>query len=117
LNQPQARHSESRISKNHREQCSRESACHSRSTQTPRPDRAAPHLEWKTEAVIDTTNNKLQELMQLLYLLSRDPSVPADARYHVTVAQSEIALLTRVMQNALAEDDSADGPSSSLDAT
>jgi len=41
--------------------------------------------------------------MQLLYLLSRDPAVPTDARYHVTLAQSEIALLTRQMQNA-AED-------------
>ena len=40
------------------------------------------------------------ELMQLLYLLSRDPAIPKDARYHVTLAQSEIALLTRQMQNA-----------------
>ena len=38
--------------------------------------------------------------MQLLYLLSRDPAVPNDARYHVTVAQSEIALLVRIMRNA-----------------
>ena len=53
--------------------------------------------------MLDATKNKLQELMQLLYLLSRDPAVPTDARYHVTVAQSEIALLTRQMQNA-AED-------------
>ncbi|MGA2372289.1 MAG: hypothetical protein ACLPPV_24645 [Candidatus Korobacteraceae bacterium] len=53
--------------------------------------------------MLDATNNKLQELMQLLYLLSRDPAVPTDARYHVTLAQSEIALLTRQMQNA-AED-------------
>jgi len=37
--------------------------------------------------------------MQLLYLLSRDPRVPQDARYHVTVAQSEIALLSKVIQN------------------
>lgn len=55
---------------------------------------------WDTEAVLDTTFNRLQELMQLLYLLSRDPAVPNDARYHVTVAQSEIALLSRVMQNS-----------------
>ncbi len=53
--------------------------------------------------MLDATKNKLQELMQLLYLLSRDPAVPTDARYHVTLAQSEIALLTRQMQNA-AED-------------
>jgi len=52
--------------------------------------------------VLDTTCNCLQELMQLLYLLSRDPSVPNDARYHVTVAQSEIALLSRQMQNSTA---------------
>jgi len=50
--------------------------------------------------MLDAANNKLQELMQLLYLLSRDPAVPTDARYHVTLAQSEIALLTRQMQNA-----------------
>ena len=50
--------------------------------------------------MLDATFNRLQELMQLLYLLSRDPSVPNDARYHVTIAQSEIALLSRTMQNA-----------------
>jgi len=50
--------------------------------------------------VLNTANNRLQELMQLLYLLSRDPAVPKDARYHVTVAQSEIALLVRIMRNA-----------------
>ena len=50
--------------------------------------------------VLNTANNRLQELMQLLYLLSRDPAVPNDARYHVTVAQSEIALLVRIMRNA-----------------
>lgn len=38
--------------------------------------------------------------MQLFYLLGRDPRVPQDARHHVTVAQSEIALLTRLMQNS-----------------
>ena len=52
--------------------------------------------------MLDATNNKLQELMQLLYLLGRDPSVPQEARYHVTVAQSEIALLSRLMQNTAA---------------
>ena len=56
--------------------------------------------------MLDAANNKLQELMQLLYLLGRDPAVPTDARYHVTLAQSEIALLTRQMQNA-AEDQPA----------
>jgi hypothetical protein len=50
--------------------------------------------------VLNTANNRLQELMQLLYLLSRDPGVPSDARYHVTLAQSEIALLVRIMRNA-----------------
>jgi hypothetical protein len=49
--------------------------------------------------MLDSANNRLQELMQLLYLLSRDPGVPNDARYHVTVAQSEIALLAREMRN------------------
>jgi hypothetical protein len=49
--------------------------------------------------MLDKTNNKLQELMQLLYLLSRDPAVPKDARYHVTVAQGEIALLANVLRN------------------
>jgi len=65
---------------------------------------AAPGTAWNTEAVLDTAYNRLQELMQLLYLLSRDPSVPNDARYHVTVAQSEIALLSRVMHNSSAAD-------------
>jgi hypothetical protein len=55
--------------------------------------------DWKTAKMLDSANNKLQELMQLLYLLSRDPAVPNDARYHVTVAQGEIALLANVMRN------------------
>jgi len=50
--------------------------------------------------VLDATYNRLQELMQLLSLLSRDGGVPSDARYHVTIAQSEIALLSRIMQNS-----------------
>jgi hypothetical protein len=54
-------------------------------------------------SMLDSANNKLQELMQLLYLLSRDPAVPKDARYHVTVAQGEIALLAHVMRNATQE--------------
>ena len=53
----------------------------------------------KTANMLDSANNKLQELMQILYLLSRDPAVPKDARYHVTVAQGEIALLARVIRN------------------
>lgn len=57
--------------------------------------------------VMDTANNRLQELMQLLYLLSRDPAVPNDARYHVTLAQSEIALLVRIMRNAEEAHDNA----------
>lgn len=55
--------------------------------------------DWRAGGALDAANNKLQELMQLFYLLSRDPAIPKDARYHVTVAQSEIALLTRLMQN------------------
>jgi hypothetical protein len=53
--------------------------------------------------MLDSANNKMQELMQLLYLLSRDPAVPNDARYHVTVAQGEIALLARVIRNKAEE--------------
>ena len=49
--------------------------------------------------------------MQLFYLLSRDPAIPNDARYHVTVAQSEIALLTRLMQN-IAEAGAGESPPS-----
>jgi len=59
--------------------------------------------DWKTAKMLDSANNKLQELMQLLYLLSRDPAVPNDARYHVTVAQGEIALLAHVMRNTAEE--------------
>ena len=59
--------------------------------------------DWKTTKMLDSANNKLQELMQLLYLLSRDPAVPKDARYHVTVAQGEIALLAHVMRNTAEE--------------
>jgi hypothetical protein len=50
--------------------------------------------------MLDNANNRLQELLQLLYLLSRDPAVPTTARCHVTVAQSEIALLALVMRNS-----------------
>ncbi|HLI64377.1 MAG TPA: hypothetical protein VKV05_13345 [Terriglobales bacterium] len=67
--------------------------------------------EWQTVQVLETANNKLQELMQLLYLASRDPAVPKDARYHVTLAQSEIALLIRLMQNAAAAETEAAGAS------
>lgn len=60
---------------------------------------SAPLRGWQAANMLDSANNKLQELMQLLYLLSRDPGVPKDARYHVTVAQGEIALLAHVMRN------------------
>ncbi len=70
-----------------------------RDSSHPFVHRTAP-ADWKTESALDSANNKLQELMQLLYLLGRDPRVPQDARHHVTVAQSEIALLTRLMQNS-----------------
>ena len=66
-----------------------------------------PAAELGAKDVMDTANNRLQELMQLLYLLSRDPAVPSDARYHVTLAQSEIALLVRIMRNAEEAHDSA----------
>ncbi len=59
--------------------------------------------ELKIASILDSANNKLQELMQILYLLSRDPAVPKDARYHVTVAQGEIALLARVIRNTTEE--------------
>lgn len=59
--------------------------------------------------MLDSANNKLQELMQLLYLLSRDPGVPKDVRYHVTVAQGEIALLAHVMRNS-AQPESSEVP-------
>jgi hypothetical protein len=72
-------------------------------TRVPSSHPSANKIDWDTEAVLDTAYNRLQELMQLLYLLSRDPTVPIDARYHVTVAQSEIALLSRVMQNSVSE--------------
>jgi hypothetical protein len=50
--------------------------------------------------MLNRANNKLQELMQLMYLLSRDPAIPQDARHHVTVAQSEIALLSHMLHNS-----------------
>jgi hypothetical protein len=59
----------------------------------------------------------LQELMQLFYLLSRDPAIPQDARYHVTVAQSEIALLTRLMQNTAETSASESQPGTQRDAS
>lgn len=87
---------------NLREEPSRQNSgrSHLKQIQTRRPDSVSSPGTWDTETVLDTTYNRLQELMQLLYLLSRDPAVPNDARYHVTVAQSEIALLSRVMQNS-----------------
>jgi hypothetical protein len=66
-----------------------------------------PPTELGAKDVLNTANNRLQELMQLLYLLSRDPAVPSDARYHVTLAQSEIALLVRIMRNAEEAHDNA----------
>ena len=75
-----------------------------------------PPADWKTGGALDAANNKLQELMQLFYLLSRDPAIPKDARYHVTVAQSEIALLTRLMQNIANAGVSESQPSTQRDA-
>ncbi len=83
--------------------------CHSsasRRTQlglgTNRRDQSESH-DLQAAKMLDSANNKMQELMQLLYLLSRDPAVPNDARYHVTVAQGEIALLARVIRNKTEE--------------
>jgi len=100
LKQPQYKKTETCTRINSPGQQPRESAC--RGTESNRARRnklSASELE-EAAGVLDAANNKLQELMQLLYLLSRDPAVPTDARYHVTLAQSEIALLTRQMQNA-----------------
>lgn len=68
--------------------------------------------QFQASDVLNAANNRLQELMQLLYLLSRDPAVPNDARYHVTLAQSEIALLVRIMRNAEDAHNNATNPSS-----
>ena len=61
------------------------------------------HYDRKVEAMLDAASNTLQHLMQLLYLLGRDPAVPQDARHHVTAAQAEIALLSRFMRNSAEE--------------
>ena len=53
---------------------------------------------WSTACILNRANNRLQELMQLLYLLGRDPAIPQGARHHVTVAQSEIVLLSHLLQ-------------------
>ena len=54
----------------------------------------------KMAKMLDHANNRLQELVQILYLLSRDPAVPQDARCHVTVAQGEIERLVRAMRDS-----------------
>lgn len=84
-------------------------ACHSSSSRTTQlglganlRDQLESH-DLQAAKMLDSANNKMQELMQLLYLLSRDPAVPNDARYHVTVAQGEIALLARVIRNKTEE--------------
>ena len=53
--------------------------------------------------MLNAASDTLQQLMQLLYLLGRDPAVPKDARHHVTAAQAEIALLSRFMKNSVEE--------------
>lgn len=95
LNQPRCNNTETRNQVNptpqpakHSPNCANQSQCHG-------------VKDWKTAKMLDSANNKLQELMQLLYLLSRDPAVPNEARYHVTVAQGEIALLANVMRNSV----------------
>ena len=49
--------------------------------------------------MLNRANNRLQELMQLLYLLGRDPAIPQEVRHHVTVAQSEIVLLSHLLHS------------------
>jgi hypothetical protein len=104
LSQPQVSYFAFSSQPNLREEASRQNAGRSNQNEP----KACPHhptssiADWDTETVLDTTCNCLQELLQLLYLLSRDPGVPDDARHHVTVAQSEIALLSRQMQNSTA---------------
>ena len=56
--------------------------------------------EMKMAKMLDHANNRLQALVQILYLLSRDTAVPQDARAHVTVAQGEIELLVRAMRRS-----------------
>jgi len=81
---------------------SRKSAGSGKEGLTSQPEHARFHEAecWKTANLLNRANNRLQELLQLLYLLGRDPAVPKDARHHVTVAQSEIALLARLMHNS-----------------
>jgi hypothetical protein len=100
LSQPQVSRSASSSQTNLREEASRRNSCRVNQHQSSWPDHPPSRTDWDTATVLDATCNRLQELMQLLYLLGRDPAVPNDARYHVTVAQSEIALLTRAMQNS-----------------
>ncbi|MFZ0315147.1 MAG: hypothetical protein WAL85_20775 [Candidatus Korobacteraceae bacterium] len=103
LNQAQYKKAEACPRINSTGQRPRESAYRGSEKNRARLTQRSPSGPEEAAGMLDATKNKLQELMQLLYLLSRDPAVPTDARYHVTVAQSEIALLTRQMQNA-AED-------------
>jgi hypothetical protein len=64
-------------------------------------DAALPKAtESKMAKMLDHANNRLQELVQILYLLSRDPAVPQDARCHVTVAQGEIERLVSAMRDS-----------------
>ena len=76
------------------------------------PDVPSPSWNGGTEDALDIARNKLQELMQLFYLLSRDARVPQNARHHVTIAQSEIALLSKIVLNGAA---STGRPGESLD--
>ncbi|HZP23720.1 MAG TPA: hypothetical protein VFB04_09750 [Terriglobales bacterium] len=102
MSQPQVSRAVVRSQPNLKEQSRHNSAGGDGNEQQP----ASPN-GWTTESMLDATCNRLQELLQLLYLLGRDPSVPTEARYHVTVAQSEIALLSRVMQNSAPAHDAA----------
>jgi hypothetical protein len=96
LNQPQVHPSAVASRTNRREISSRQQASRSDASQ----QQSSHNSQLDTGSVLDAAYNRIQELMQLLYLLSRDTCVPSDARYHVTIAQSEIALLSRIVQNS-----------------
>ena len=112
LNLPQYQESEASNQINSTGQTPRDFARRGAENDRARVTQLPPRVggEWQTIRVLDAANNKLQELMQLLYLASRDQAVPKDARYHVTMAQSEIALLIRLMQNAAAAHEETSPP-------
>jgi hypothetical protein len=117
LNQPQYEKSEARTRINSTGQPPRESARRGTENHRAPRNRISTSKSEEASGILDDANHKLQELMQLFYLLGRDPAVPTDARYHVTVAQSEIAWLTRLMQNAAADQAEKGNPPAGGNAT